>query len=398
MIGVYNKVENISYVVMGFEQTPTRLPEGLPWAIVPSKEMFKRLFDDFVEGMSVSHMETTIGIQETLLRRRLRDLPGETHLTEEGRKRRKQTIDTQLLRFRSMKQSTTLGLKSQLLKLSESPEIPKLLKINRFYVTRIRGIYSTDLRTFMSNSIDGDFLGETTRISFVEILIKFLNLYLTSYPWRMENYAELQKFIFRLKDVQLGLTADYRYVTDMLCPKLYALVDRDSVSYTNLSVKLEENNITSTVEMNTFEERVVVEKREGVEWSFPPMQVVETEKPEGVSLIYTDQRWKSEAWVILPLIINFFTFIPGSHPELKNGADLFEKTIRDLVDSHICPSIGKVGELVDYCFGHVLFDYREIFTTIIHTVLYSPEEAVKVDFDADVRAILGILIQYVQAL
>lgn len=397
LLGFYNKVENVSYVVQGFEQTPTKLPEDLPWVILPTNELFKVFFDGFIEEENISHIETMIRIQENIMKKNIESLPFKSYLTEKDRKEREKNLEAQLLHFESSKQSYILNIRSQFLKLSETPELPTLLKINKFYVVRIRGIYCTDLQTYMSNTFDGEFLGKVMNFSFVEILIKFLNLYLIAYDWRMENYTELQKFIFNLKDILLGTTTDYKYITDVLCPKLYALVDRDSVMYTNLTVKLEENKITSTVEMNTFDDKLVVDRTEEMEWSFPPLEIIVKEKPENVDLVYTSQIWKSEAWVLLPLLINFFIFIPGPNPELRNNVDLFAKTIRECIDSHICPSIEKVIELIDYCFKNILLDYKEIFTKIIYTILYSPEGTVKENFNVDVRKIVEILNQYVQA-
>jgi hypothetical protein len=246
--------------------------------------------------------------------------------------------------------------------------------------------------------MSGVLSGSKMEVPYIEILIKFLNIYLESYAWRMDHYYEIQKFVFKLTDIILGTTEDCRYIRGIRCPKLYSLVNRDSVLFQDIEFHLKPNRITATIEMNTFDEKVGMSVSDEVEWTLPPVQLSETEKPENVDVVYADNKWKSEAWVVVPLIIEFFTSPSGERVEVLNNRVLFEINLRDLVHAHVCPSKEKIEELIKYYFdGRVLYNYLPLFVEVIYMIISPEGTEVKEDFDKDVRKIIEVLTRYVQA-
>jgi hypothetical protein len=114
-------------------------------------------------------------------------------------------------------------------------------------------------------------------------------------------------------------------------------------------------------------------------------------------LTFFDERWRSEALVFIPLIIEFFTFNSVKEIHVKNNGDLFEKNIFDLIRSHLCPSKERLEELILYYFNEMDETYRKLFVEAIYTIMYMEEKAVKKDFSVDVKKISEILTQYVQS-
>lgn len=231
------------------------------------------------------------------------------------------------------------------------------------------------------------------------------------YPWRMEHFTNIQKFYIRTKDVIIGLTRDLQYIQDVSCPKLYALIDRDSLNYQNIQITLTGNTIAASLEFNSPDGKHVTTLSENFDLDLP-INLNSEEIPENTKALYGNYAWKSEMIILTPLIIQFFTPIiqdlfafPVSQDkitpraEVQNNRDSFMNALRRLIDGHICPSREKVAELVGYYFDSPLSEsFQTLFIDVIYTIMHSPDGSPKENFRDDVVRIVEILNQYEQSL
>lgn len=437
MLNFFHKKDNVSYILQGFDKTPSKLPDGLPWALSFDREILQKFFDDSIEDFIEPHAEKDLSFTENLMLKRkemmkigeMKDFEnllspddlsvdvGEQTVTYESLSahndepllktpnthsfvlpdkevlKAEEEFNRSLEKLRAQKGTGLLTFKKTLNSILETTDLWALSKVNKIYFVKLKGAYVSTIPFIISHT------GFENTDIYVDILSRFLAVYLQAYPWRMENFKELQKFYIRLNDIKVGTTPDLKYVQDVLCPKLYAVADKDSVNYSNIEITLEPNKITTVMETADMDKRIQWTEAQETDWSFPEVDVTTTPKPENINLIYVNYKWKSEAYLMISLFTEFFTQTLLNYARKDIHRNMFEKNMIDLIESHICPTKEKIKGLVLHYFTYMgrRESFVNLFVEVIHTILYSPEGTVKEEFDVDVRKIIEILNQYVQA-
>lgn len=399
MLSLYHLEKNVSFFLEGFEKTPSILPGHLPWASLVTKEFLTSIIDDMTDNKIILHGITTFILYEKISENTKKFIASSTDLTDEEKKQIVTGINEKILKNNHEKALFDTNVKRNISKFIDEVNLEELFKINKLYIFRINGPYVVSLYNYL-NLIDKDKGLVTMDVSYVRFTVikKWLKEYINSYSWRMENFSSIQKFIFHTRDIYLGVTNDLRYIQDLLCPKLYAYVDTESVDYKGVGFSMKGDEISLSAFMNLGGEKVSITETEKIPMPDSFYNYTFTENTEGVQQMYVTGVWKSEALVILPLLVEFFT-LEYKEDIINTNRESFTNVIVELIKQHLKLPREKISELIDYYFADLtLPELKELFVDVIYIYLNPIDEELRNDFKDDAERMMEVFNQYEQSL